>query len=123
MDRSEIVARLHQFEISMLQPEVRASRDRLNELIADDFIEFGRSGRTYDKITLLAALAQESGADPAPTVTDFQARFEADTVVLITYRSTRASGSPPTVTNRSSLWRLRDERWQMTFHQGTPALQ
>jgi hypothetical protein len=123
MDRSEIVVRLHQYEISMHRPEVRASRDRLNELIADDFIEFGRSGRTYDKQTLLAALALESGTDPAPTVTDFQARFEADTVVLITYRSTRTNGSTPTVTNRSSLWRLRDGRWQMTFHQGTPALQ
>lgn len=123
MDRSEIVARLHQFELSMHRPEIRASHERLNELIADEFIEFGRSGRTYDKQTLLAALAQESGADPAPTVTDFQARFEAETVVLVTYRSTRATMSPPMATNRSSLWRLRDGRWQMTFHQGTPAVQ
>ena len=123
MDRNEIVAHLRRLEFSLHQRDVRASREKLNELLADDFIEFGRSGRTYDKQSILTALTQETGAAPAPEVSNFLARFEADTIVLITYRSTRANLSPPMVTNRSSLWRLRDGHWQMAFRQGTPAAQ
>ena len=120
MDRNESVALLRRLELSLHQPDVRASREKLAELLADDFIEFGRSGRTYDKPSILTALTQETGANPAPEVSDFQARFEAETIVLITYRSSRRSPSPM-ATNRSSLWRLRAGRWQMAFHQGTPA--
>jgi hypothetical protein len=120
MDQAEVTALLRGLEISLHQAEVRASREKLDALLADDFIEFGRSGRTYDKQAILSALTKETGTSPPPEVSNFQARFEADTIVLITYRSARPSLSPPMVTNRSSLWRFNDGHWRMAFHQGTP---
>ena len=44
-------------EQELLTPEVRASPDTLDALLADEFIEFGSSGMSYDKRAIIAALA------------------------------------------------------------------
>ncbi|NLU42649.1 MAG: DUF4440 domain-containing protein [Firmicutes bacterium] len=54
--------------------------------------------------------------------TDFEARQIGPDVVLLTYRAAvrdRDMGRT-TWTLRSSLWRRRDDEWQLVFHQGTP---
>ena len=52
------------------------------------------------------------------TVSDFRVALMAPTVALLTYRIRRDS-DPPLHTLRSSLWRARDGRWRMVFHQAT----
>ena len=82
----------------------------LMSLIAHDFIEFGRSGRTWDQDSIREVL---EGARLAPDVIEgFTAVALADGVALVTYRASS--------TNRSSIWIRRDGRWQLRFHQGTP---
>jgi len=85
----------------------------LEGLIADGFLEFGASGRTWDKASMLRTLA---GATPMPPVDleDFVVEALADDVALVTYRL-----GPPRPSNRSSVWIRRDGRWQVRFHQGT----
>jgi hypothetical protein len=87
----------------------------LEDLIADGFLEFGASGRTWDKASMRQTLA---GATPTPPVEleDFAAEALADGVALVTYRL-----GPPRPSNRSSVWVRRDGRWQVRFHQGTLA--
>ena len=70
-------------EESLLAPGIRASRQRLNELIADDFVEYGVSGRVFGKLDVLEA------ADRLPDVetplTDFAVEALSDSVSLVTH--------------------------------------
>lgn len=40
---------IYELELSLLKPETRRSPTQLNQLIADDFVEFGSSGNIYHK--------------------------------------------------------------------------
>ena len=110
---------LRQLEERLLQPNVRKSAEEVSELLAHEFIEFGSSGRIFDKQQIIASLQME------PTVrrslVDFKTWILAPGVVLVTYRAIRqgAPGEPPIYSLRSSIWKLIDGRWQMVFHQGT----
>ena len=50
---SEVVQELKGLEEMLLRPEVRRSRLKMDSLLADDFIEYGWSGRVYDKAAIL----------------------------------------------------------------------
>ena len=116
---SELLA----LEQALLDPEVRRSPERVGALLAEEFIEFASSGVAYDKARILEALQDEAIADDP--VTRSLAHFEAvalgDGVALTRYRllRRRSTQEAPTQSLRSSIWRRRDGRWQMAFHQGT----
>ena len=110
-----LAAELKGLEEELLVPTVRKST-RLTELLADEFIEFGSSGRTYTKSDLVAALQAESPV--AQTTSDFKVTSLAPDVALLTYKI-RRDGQPPVHTLRSSIWVRSRGRWQMVFHQGT----
>jgi hypothetical protein len=106
-------------EHELLSPQVRASHDRLDELLAHAFVEFGSSGRIYDKQSMIHALTQAASTENYQ-IDDFTIVTESDDTALVTYsckiRST--DGDPVRASNRSSLWKLIDGRWRMAFHQG-----
>jgi hypothetical protein len=111
--------RFFERETSLHKKEFRNSRDKVSELIADDFLEFGKSGLVFNKQQVVEYLAGE-GNDLEITVTDFEVRELAPTVVLVLYTATMLDSDKTTVpTKRSSIWVYRDEKWQMAFHQGT----
>jgi hypothetical protein len=112
---------LKSLEEQLLQSHVRQNSALLNSLIADDFLEFGSSGRSYDKTAIIEALQNEL-PHPPPLLSGFSARSLSEDIVLVTYRTTRRnpSGDPSAAVQRSSIWIHRDNRWQITFHQGTP---
>ncbi len=118
----ELAAHLLGLETDLLRPEVRRSPARLVELLAPDFREIGSSGRAWDRASIVAALADEASA--AIRIEHFEAHRLAADLALVTYRSVRAdpAGGPPAVALRSSTWRRSPAgRWQLVFHQGTPA--
>lgn len=101
---------LFRFEMALASRDPDGIDGGLMSLIAEDFMEFGRSGRTWDRHSIREVL---EGVDPAPaTIEEFEAISLADGVALVTYRASS--------TNRSSIWIRRDGRWQLRFHQGTP---
>jgi hypothetical protein len=106
---------LRQLEEALLRPELRTS-GQFAGLLADDFVEFGSSGRVYDKAAVVALLRTETPGSHA--MTDFRATLLAPSVALVTY-AIRREASPPVDTLRSSIWQLRDAGWQLVFHQGT----
>ena len=108
---------LRELEESLLRPDVRKSK-RLVELIAEDFVEFGSSGRVYTKADLVEALQAETPV--MQSIDDFRVALLGPTVALLTYRIHRHS-TPPVHTLRSSVWRLHGDQWLMVFHQGTIA--
>lgn len=99
--------------------ETRRSQTAVDELLADDFTEIGRSGRVYSKAQLLAALASESGVLAVETA-DFGFREITKDVVLLTYLSRTTDNAGTRSTLRSSIWKKTADRWRMVFHQGTP---
>jgi nitronate monooxygenase len=104
---------LHRLELSLLDPARRAAPASLADLLADDYVEHGASGRTYDKAQTLAALAPIA----APRVSDFRARPLGRDRALVTYRIDKDDA--PSL--RSSIWERRGAAgWQIVFHQGTP---
>jgi hypothetical protein len=112
-----LATELKGLEEELLVPTVRRST-RLTELLADEFIEFGSSGRIYTKSDLVAVLQAESPI--AQTTSDFKVTSLAPDVALLTYKICRHS-KPAVHTLRSSVWRRANGKWQMVFHQGTIA--
>lgn len=113
--------RIRRLELSLLDPGVRASADLLNDLIADDFVEFASTGRTFGKDEVLIRLPAECGV--GFTVDDFRTCILSADVVLATYRAIRSTdaGRNRQHSLRSSIWKHSAAGWQMVFHQGTPA--
>ena len=118
-DLSALQEVLRALEERLLQADARQSAAELDALLADDFLEFGSSGRIYDKPQVIAALPHE--APTTISLTDFRTRALATNVVLVTYQAIRAGTADTAVAHslRSSLWRFMDGRWQIVFHQGT----
>ena len=89
-------------------------------LIADEFVEFGASGRVWRKADILEALKQWPASEL--TVEDFHVTELGGACCLVTYRLTRLEpeSQQRKSTLRSSIWKPRGEGWQMIFHQGTP---
>ena len=113
--KDEIVA----LELELLNPEVRASEKRLNQLLADDFLEFASVGYSFGKQQALDRLPSEKS--PEFHSQDFEVNHLSEKVVLLTYRSIikRHNQSEKSYSLRSSIWKRSDSGWQMTFHQGT----
>ena len=114
-----LLEHIREREERLLQPEVRRSRENLEELLADDFTEFASDGAAYTKAQVIDALQSELPSERS--FTDFRLVALAEDVVLSTYRSTRRGDAlrEPVESLRSSIWKRRNDRWQMIFHQGT----
>ncbi|MFZ5979041.1 MAG: DUF4440 domain-containing protein [Candidatus Zixiibacteriota bacterium] len=113
---------LYNLELRLQRLEVRSSPEQLRGLLADEFVEIGGSGRVYDRDAIIAALFEETCI--RITMTDFNAVVITADTVLVTYRAAISEGDRVKMHKswRSSLWRNRDSRWQMVFHQGTPII-
>lgn len=112
--------RLRLLEERLLQHESRTSVKELEELISDDFVEFGSSGYIYNKQDIIEDLP--SSPQVKMTMLDFQLRVLSNDVVLTTYRIVKypEDSGEKKYSLRSSIWRLHNDKWQMIFHQGTP---
>jgi hypothetical protein len=117
MNDLDLAKQLQLLEEELLRADVRHDPQRLGALIADDFREFGTSGRVFDKPSILAELAKEPPAELS--LTDFACHQVTPDVALVTYRSQRTDPAGTRRALRSSLWIHRDGRWQIVFHQGT----
>ena len=97
----------------------RRNMEIVQSLLADDFVEFGSSG----KQETIAALQSEhaSGAAFKIAFEDFKVKRLAPHLCLATYRSTYANlvSGETRQSLRSSIWRHDGASWQIVFHQGT----
>jgi len=114
---------LRKLEESMTKPEIRRSPGDLARLLADDFREFGGSGRVFDKGQIIDALQSQPAIQL--WLDEFQVKCLAPDVALVTYRGNCRFPGSDTVSHslRSSIWRNRDGQWEVVFHQGTPSAQ
>ena len=115
-----LTQKFYDLEMTLLKPEVRSSREELDKLLADDFMEFGSSGSVYRKPETLANLTTTTDK-VVYEVSDFEAREISDNFVLNIFKTKRTINNTDVVISlRSSIWKKTDGNWQMFFHQGTP---
>jgi hypothetical protein len=120
MGDPDLAAHLRGLEETLLDPATRRDRGKVAALLADDFREFGSSGRAWSREATVELLA--SGDYLPPRIEDFSCHLIGEGVALVTYRSVRSQ--PPSqafAVLRSSLWVKEAGGWRVRFHQGTPA--
>lgn len=114
---SDLDQMLFSLEQRLAQVGKRLSAEEASSLIAEDFLEFGSSGKVWSKAEIMAAMSQWSPVER--TVNDFRVRELSTSVCLVTYKVIRVDGQPAPFSLRSSIWRKCGESWQIVFHQGT----
>jgi hypothetical protein len=119
MENSSLKEHLCSLEERLSQLEVRKSVKELEALLADDFIEFGSSGCIFNKRQVIDGLVNKSPVQM--TLMDFNAKLLASDVALTTYRIVKHKERKYSL--RSSIWKWKEGKWQMVFHQGTPSVE
>ena len=109
----DIYEELRSMEIELVDPEVRKSPMRLEELISEEFEEFGSSGRVIRKKDFLKGI--EHDEPHGYILTDFSFTDLAADCVLVKYHS-EISGVHA---HRSSIWVNVTGSWQLIHHQST----
>ena len=109
---------LERMEEELWREETRFDKARMNEIIAPDFFEIGRSGRVWQREECLATPRQPILAVlPLP---GFKARLIQADVAQVTYTSAVTYGGIVEYARRSSIWFRTSAGWRLRFHQGTP---
>jgi hypothetical protein len=83
---TSLLSELQALEVELHHPGVRCSRSRLEQLLHPDFHEVGRSGRPYDRETVIEYLASVE-AHPLVASDAFALVELGPEVALLTYRS------------------------------------
>jgi hypothetical protein len=116
---NEIEKNIFDLEYKLQSVGGRSSVEELNNLIADDFLEFGTSGNKYNKQDTLKSLPTEDGKFKY-SMSDFSVKQISDNIIQAIYKTDRTENDANKVTSlRSSLWRNENGQWRMFFHQGT----
>jgi hypothetical protein len=104
-------------ERALLSPEVRRDPERVLALLHPEFVEFGASGRVWDRTSVSEVT---SGTDERIAVEALRTRRLGPDAVLVTYVSDAAGRRA----RRTSVW-VRDVTgttgWLLLHHQGTLA--
>lgn len=101
-------------EENLHNPATRSDIIFMNNILSDEFVEIGQSGKFYDKKKVIKTLTVES-KHTQYSLSDFNIKVLSPDVVLTLYRvDVNESKSM-----RSSIWKKLDSKWTMVFHQGT----
>ena len=112
------IATLQQLEEALWMPATRFDHSFMENLLAPDFFEYGRSGRVYNRSDCLSVVATELQA--TIPLENLQIRRLTDDTALITYNSEVRYNGLTERARRSSIWTNNGSQWKIRFHQGTP---
>lgn len=92
-------------------------RERLMATIADSFVEFGASGKVYNKQQTIEILEKRDAAQVNNnwSAYDFVCHKITGEQYLLMYTLRR----PDNITKRVSVWEKSNNQWRILFHQGT----
>jgi len=105
---------LLELEETLLKPEVRASKQELSKLLADDFFEIGSSGKVLYKDQ---NIGDKGISIVNMQIDDFDIHELSEEIMLTTYRVYDQENNHSSL--RSSIWKYKNGKWKMHFHQGT----
>lgn len=118
---NSIKEELFKLENALLQPEVRNSTEKSNEILADDFIEYCSSGYEYHQNKEETVNGTVISNKVYGRIIDFEIKELSSDCVQATYKMIKdyEENEDRKYTLRSSIWKYRDGKWKMIFHQGT----
>ncbi|MDR7330105.1 nuclear transport factor 2 family protein [Corynebacterium guangdongense] len=109
---SELEHVLH-LERELQTPSVRRDRERLTELLHPDFVEFGASGRRWDRDAMLDDVERDRRVIH---IKKLEARTLAEDLIQVFWQSKINEHRA----RRSSLWKRTGGTWRIIHHQATP---
>jgi len=112
------VNKLQRLEEALWHEDTRYDVGFMEQVLATDFIEFGRSGRTYQRSEIINSPKRPINA--VFPLQSFTVRPLSDNVALVTYNSQVAFHGQCEYGRRSSIWSRLGDGWVLRFHQGTP---
>lgn len=108
---------LLKLEMSLWINETRGNFTYMNQVLHPEFLEYGKSGRVYNKEEILKDMdVQINSVFPFPNLNVKQVD---DNTYLVTYQSVLQNGATREICNRSSIWISNGEKLQIIHHQGT----
>ncbi len=111
---------LRALELALARREEAAIPGGYEAVLAPDFIEIGSSGHVWTRAEILEALHAEP-PNTSITIESFELVELAPDVLLATYDAIAlGADGAPIRRRRSSIWVREDDRWQLSFNQGTP---
>ena len=116
----DIIHALRARETALWQEATRFDDAWMDDILAPEFTELGRSGRRYARAEMFL---QNTNPDPIRArlpLPDFRVRAIGPDTMLVTYTSDVTYPTGRERANRASVWTRASGRWQITFHQGTP---
>lgn len=117
-DLREVLEELQRREPLFHRPEFGVTRGAFEAMTDAEFWEIGASGRRYGRQYVLDTVV-ERHSRPQEDVWETREfhcrRLSADTF-LLTYTLVQEGAR---ISRRTSIWRRREGRWQVLFHQGT----
>ncbi len=119
MTQDAQLAAVETLERRLLTHATRKSREELNALLAEEFVEFASSGRVCSKDEIVRELLESPIFDIE--IDSVRVRHVGDNAVLMTYRSWRVGEEDTATSLRTSIWQQRNNEWRLIFHQGTKA--
>ena len=115
---NDLLDLLVDLERGLHRKSIRRSKQKLNELLHDDFEEIGASGRTYKKDQIIEELLNETPF--TINASDFKLRIFSEDIAQLKYITKNTASDNLTLTTlRSSIWKNEGSKWKMVFHQGT----
>ena len=116
----ETIDILVQLEKELQAAETRASRERLNLLLSNEFIEIGSSGVIRDKVQTIDLLLNSKPSETRIQAKGFRLNVLAVETMQLIYTTIEVfSTSKARNCIRSSIWKLHGANWEMIFHQAT----
>jgi hypothetical protein len=105
--------------LRLLEPLVRAPAVELDKLLHQDFVEFGSSGRSWDRSETITSLTSGQPPGAGGRSMPWKSLVPGWPVMscMVTYLSLRKRQCG----RRSSIWCRTDAGWRLYFHQGAPA--
>jgi hypothetical protein len=111
MIESEIL----KLEKELLNSEFRKDKNRIKELLSEEFVEFCSSGFIY-KYTEGDVFTEKKTENW--DIKDFQIKEISENACLALYKLSKHNENNNSL--RSSLWKKINGKWKIIFHQGTP---
>jgi len=101
-------------ELELMRSSTRSDSPRVQELLHENFVEIGRSGRRWTRDEIVSSLAEEGDHVP-PDLSEWAFVELSRELVLVTYFVRAADVE----SRHASIWDIGGKPPQMRFHQGT----
>jgi hypothetical protein len=105
-------------EEAMWREETRFDLNFQRTRFAQDFFEFGRSGRVYQRQQLF--LNERRKIRATLPLDELRIRLLDENTAQVTYNSHVEHNGVVEHARRSSIWSREEQGWVIRFHQGTP---